>query len=164
MWKTIEEYPNYEINTDSTIRRIKSKRILKQDGTSPYFRVTLWIKNIPKHQSVHRLMAKAFIPNPENKAQVNHIDGNKKNNNIENLEWATISENSKHAFDLNLRTGRPGEKNSNSVLTMKAVLDIIEQRKNNVPCCVLAKKYGVSANHISRVASGKRWVTALAER
>lgn len=71
---------------------------LKPEETSKgYLRVDLYDKNgNRKHFKIHRLVAKAFIPNPENKPQINHIDGNKQNNSITNLEWVTDAENKEH--------------------------------------------------------------------
>lgn len=63
-----------------------------------YLQVSLWKDNNEFKNSVHRLVAQAFIPNPENKPQVNHIDGDKTNNRVENLEWTTRSENMRHAM------------------------------------------------------------------
>ena len=68
-----------------------------------YHRVTLTVKGKRFILRVHRLVAQAFIPNPENKPQVNHIDGNKDNNRVENLEWVTDDENRLHAIRNNLR-------------------------------------------------------------
>lgn len=67
-----------------------------------YQMVTLCRNGKIKRVGVHRLVAKAFIPNPLNKPQINHIDGNPQNNNVKNLEWVTNGENSQHAYDNNL--------------------------------------------------------------
>ncbi len=71
--------------------------------TSGYLYVILFKNWKQNAYSIHRLLALAFIPNPENKPQVNHIDWDKKNNNLENLEWVTISENHKHAYAIWLK-------------------------------------------------------------
>lgn len=71
-------------------------------GNSGYSQVCINIGGKKKSIMIHRLVAKAFIPNPLNKPQVNHIDGNKLNNKVENLEWVTGKENMKHALDLGI--------------------------------------------------------------
>lgn len=78
----------------------KSKQVNVQTG---YLQVNLWKDGIGKQEANHRLAAIAFIPNPENKPEVNHIDGDKLNPATYNLEWATSAENSQHAVDTGLR-------------------------------------------------------------
>ncbi len=111
--KTIEAYKHYTVNELDQVRS-KDRMILTIDGKS-YFRkgkllkpkkhkdgylfVTLTKEKIKKNFYVHRLVAEAFIPNPENKPQVNHINGNKSDNTISNLEWVTNAENSRHAYN-----------------------------------------------------------------
>ena len=110
-FKTIEAYKHYEVNELGQVRS-KDRIILTIDGKT-YFRkgrlhrpkrhkdgylfVTLTCNNNKRNFYVHRLVAAAFIPNPENKPQVNHINGIKSDNTIGNLEWVTNAENAKHA-------------------------------------------------------------------
>lgn len=90
---------------DSLCTRIFKGKVLKQtehNGKQPYFYVTLSKSRKNKKLLVHRLVAETFIPNEDNKEQVNHIDGDPQNNTIINLEWVTNAENTQHAYDTGL--------------------------------------------------------------
>lgn len=97
-WKTIKGYEKYKISNLGEIKNSKTGRILKKDKSRNYYEVVLSEKGKIKKYSVHRLVAEYFIPNPENKPQVNHKDGNKLNNKVDNLEWVTCSENILHSY------------------------------------------------------------------
>jgi len=86
----------YEVSNTGKVRSSKTGKILKPALVSGYERISL---GYGKCMFVHRLVAMAFLANPENKPCVNHIDGNKVNNDVSNLEWATYSENERHSFD-----------------------------------------------------------------
>ncbi len=102
-WKPVKDYEGlYEV---SSLGRIKSLRRIKNNGIMNTFRRKsgyhfLCLGNgSAKNFSLHRLVATAFIPNPENKPQVNHINSDPSDNRLENLEWATSSENNQHTYD-----------------------------------------------------------------
>jgi len=99
-WKIIDWIPSfeniYEVNNIGMVRRINGK-VLKYFYSRKYHAVTLCKFGIEKSVLVHRLVATAFVPNPENKPEVNHIDGNPENNFFKNLEWVTKQENMQHA-------------------------------------------------------------------
>lgn len=99
-WKIIDGYSRYIISNTGEVKNLKTGRILKKDSSRNYYEVVLSKNGKTKKYSIHRLVAEAFIPNPENKPQVNHKDGNKLNNNLDNLEWCTTKENAEHARDI----------------------------------------------------------------
>ena len=96
------------------INIIKKERILKQHNSKGYNFVILYKNNNIKNNLVHRLVANAFIDNFKNYSYINHIDGNKSNNKVENLEWCTASENTKHAYKNGLSKAKKGKENIKS--------------------------------------------------
>ena len=114
VWKTIEKYPNYMISNLGKIKSLNYKRtgkeqILKQSiNGRGYYYVLISINNKYKNILIHKAVAEAFLKNDNNYSDVNHIDGNKLNNCITNLEFCTRSENIKHAYKNNWRNKQVG--------------------------------------------------------
>jgi len=143
IWKAVaDSNGEYHISNHGRVKSYKcgKERILKPyllGGGLPYYAYSLHIKNKRKICKVHRLVALAFIPNPDNKPQVNHKDGNKLNNHIDNLEWMTSKENHQHAWDTGLFEGKRLAKS-------KAVIDIVTGKKYdalNVACKDIDEPY-----------------------
>ena len=108
MWKKIEGYSRYSVNEVGDVRNDRTGRILRwgQDKRWGYYNICLYDDSGKKRgRWIHRLVAEAFIPNPDNLPQVNHKDENKANNSVENLEWCTASYNSNYGTH-NTKIGR----------------------------------------------------------
>lgn len=127
---------------------------LTKDG---YVKVRLLHKGKDVTARMHRLVAEAFIPNPEAKDTVNHKDGNKQNNAVENLEWIDRAEQMQHAYKLGLKNSRVGSENINAKLTNEQVEEIrnsyIRYSKTN-GTVALAEKYGVTNRVIGLIVRG----------
>ncbi len=103
-------------------------------------------------RDVHRLVALAFIPNPENKLQVNHIDGDKLNNHIANLEWVTHKENVQHAYKTGLVINPRGEKSRRSKLTDAQITEILLDPRHYTD---IAVDYGITKAYAWKIKTGK---------
>ena len=129
---------------------ILKKRFIKSGSKLIYNSLCLWKDGVASYHLLHRLIAKAFIPNPENKPQVNHKDLDTLNNNSANLEWTTCLENHRHG-----RVSRTNGVEAKHVkLTRAAVLDI---RTRTEPYQAYMEKYGVAQSTISCVQRGTTW-------
>lgn len=131
-------------------------RILKPSaGSHGYYVVSL----SGKTELLHRLIAAAFIPNPENKKTVNHKNTVKTDNSLDNLEWMTYSENVKHAVDLGINVTVRGEHHSKTTLTKDQVLNIRQiYSSGKTSQYKLADMYNVSRSCIKSITSNRTWV------
>ena len=169
VWKDIPGYENlYQASTHGRIKslpkewncgnntkRKHSGKILSQSiNSTKYFNVR--IKD--KFYLTHRLIALTFILNPENRPEVNHKDGNKLNNCVDNLEWNTRIENQRHAIKNELVIGLKGVKNGRVKLNEAQVLEIRERYKlGEKNYSNLALDYNVSSSAIKWIIIRKNW-------
>lgn len=157
IFKQIKGYEGlYEVSNLGRIRSTSYKgvKILKPQGKR-CLHVVLCKNQVKELKLVHRLVAEYFIPNPNNKPQVNHIDGNRYNNEVSNLEWCTTQENNIHAYNVGLLSryeNRPSAK-----LTKEKVLKIPEYIKQGATTNDLATLFRVSRRCIDNIFEGKNW-------
>ena len=155
--RTVDRVDSFINSKGILIKRFKKGKILKSRVFSIYPYPVVYLNHHPK--SVHRLVAETFIPNPDKKPCVNHIDANPKNNNLFNLEWCTYSENLTHAYKLGNKKPNFGETNGRSKLTKCEVLNIAALLNNGIKKSIVAKKYKVNVAAINDIAKRKSWKT-----
>jgi hypothetical protein len=142
--KSLDRY----INCNGTQKHLKGK-LKKPSSASGYCLVHLHKNGIISHQLVHRLVAKAFIPNPEDKLEVNHIDHNRKNNKLSNLEWVTKEENMQAAA--NFYYGPKEERQNSGIDYERPAKEELYRELIETPNFVaLGRKYNVSDNAIRK--------------
>ena len=163
-WKDIKGFEGaYQISNQGRVRSLPRQGTRTTESRSisythdGYAKVRLIFCGKDKTARIHRLVAEAFIPNPNGKETVNHKDGNKKNNAVENLEWADRSEQMLHAYKKGLKKPMGGSNNPIAKLTPEQVEAI---RAEYVPhskehgTVALGKKYGVNNSTIGNIVRG----------
>ncbi len=164
-WKVIKKCPNYAVSNWGRIKRITKGshtwpgRILKQNFNSDgYLLVGLYSKKKQKMFLVHRLVAETFIGLcPEGK-EANHMDGNKENPDVQNLEYVTRKENMRHAYKMGLNNNK-GENHHNHKLTNKDVIRILKLRSKGLTGKKIANKFDVTPSIVEKILRGEIWKT-----
>ena len=179
-WKYINNYEEkYKVSNTGKVKGIDRKDsmgrpvkgvVLKPNmSNSGYEQVGLSLNGIKTKFYVHRLVAKAFISNPNNKPCINHLDGDKRNNKVNNLEWTTQSENHKHAFKNGLRKITKSQKNAiskanrgfnnkHSKLTNKQVLEIRKLYKSeDLTTKEIADLYNITFSNVAQIVRRETW-------
>lgn len=163
-WLPIPNYEDYHVSNFGRVKSFNGRwvkvTILKPDASKGgYLRVTLFKDGKHKHFQIARLVALTFIPNPEGKPEVNHIDGIKFNNHVSNLEWATAAENSQHAFASGLATVAKGCDDSQSLFKDEADIIYIRDNPDRLTGKELAEMFNTTQQKISEIQIGKKYKT-----
>lgn len=147
-WRLIENSGNYEVSNYGEVRNKTTHRILQTSLMGGYLALSLYINDKKEILRIHRLVAIYFLECPDETYIVNHKDGNKTNNNVENLEWVSRSENAKHSFRLGLNKGK-------KIKVSKYTLDDVFVGEYDSPADA-EKETGIFQTHISGVCRGDR--------
>lgn len=148
-WATVEEAPSYEISDQGNLRHVSGRSLHPGINQNGYPVVTLWAgKEGSLSRLVHRLVARAFVPNPDNKPQVNHINGDRSDGRVENLEWVTPKENANRKVGLKIgsHSVRPVVQMSLTGAdlkiweSMKAAADALKVERNSIKECCLGRR------------------------
>lgn len=181
MFKPIVDFPKYEVSSSGVVRRF-GKELKQQNHPQGYKLVTLRKQGKQHSRTVHRIVAKTFLGEPQDSLEVNHKNGIKTDNSVENLEWVTPKENIRHAYELGLRTrpnaqtrrkmskshtgkvlswetrqkiGRHGEESTSARLTW----DIVNQIRSikGLSQKKIGEKFGICQQHVCDILSQRRW-------
>ena len=170
-WRPVIGYEGlYEISSSGLVRgkekevkgnHLKGTRKIparekKQCLLAGYPAVTLFKDGNPKLVKVHRLVAEAFLHNPENLPCVNHIDNDKTNNDMSNLEWCTYEHNTQHMLNQGRQNWAYGERSSSAKLTAEDVV-LIKKLSKHMRQVDIATMFGIRQQQVSRILTGKRW-------
>lgn len=151
-WAEIPGFTGYKVNRFGLVKSFKrypcGKMLSPQMDKDGYNRITMQQNGKSKALMVHRIVAITFIKNTENYSQINHKDGNKQNNHVDNLEWCTNTFNQRHAWNNDLKTVR---------LTTNQVSEIKRFIINGLTNKVLSERYQIDPSLISNIRHNKVW-------
>lgn len=154
--KVCPEYPNYAVSRCGKVFRISTQKEMAQNlmGTPSYMYTRTCHDNVAKNVRVHRMIALTWIVNdsPETKTQVNHIDGDKLNNSLDNLEWVTVAQNQQHGKSKIL--SNIGENLYNATLTEEQVHEVCKKLVEGYRTKDLAKEYNVTNDAVRKLKAG----------
>lgn len=151
------EGTRYKVSMNGDIHGPRGKILKPKLTKTGYHEIQIYLgKNTSKWFRVHRVVAQAFIPNPENKPFVNHKDGNKMNNDVSNLEWVTHRENMDHAIIHNLV--HKGENNTRSIHTNAQIEEVCKLLELGYRDCDIADSLGMHKYNVSLIRAGMVWL------
>jgi hypothetical protein len=163
IWHSIEGYEGvYQISSLGRVKRLISNRCLKERILKPntvrdgYQAVKLCKDSLKKVFVIHRLVARAFIQNPQAKPFINHIDGNTSNNCISNLEWCTQSENIIHSYKRG-RIAQHGQDRPNAKYSDDIIREVRLKRSMGLSCHKIAEEYNMSHQYVSAISNRLVW-------
>lgn len=157
-WRPVYGYEQfYQVSNLGRVRRDGRVLKYKPNKKHRYVHINLSAWKVVTTIAAHRLVAEAFIPNPHKHPHVNHLNGVRHDNRVENLEWCTHKENIRHAYRTGLTTKARGEKSHSAKLTQKSVDEIrmrlaAGERQNRI-----AKNFSVSQSAIHNIKTGHTW-------
>lgn len=173
-FRAYQEFPKYEIGDDGSVYSLdfnhsKTRKALKQYSNEDGYKYVFLVVDGKRYKRLcHRLVAISFIPNPENKPQVNHKNGIRFDNDVTNLEWVTSKENTIHGYRSNGRKVSEKQKqimserargagNPKAKLNESIVLSIRRLRAKGISVKEVSERHGISRAQVSSIATGRTW-------
>ena len=148
--------PNYLVSEDGKLYNKRRKTLTYGKDHLGYRRINMLIGGEPKGLLIHRIVAMTYLPNPNNLPEVNHIDGNKSNNHVTNLEWVSRHDNQKHAFMIGLNSNK-GVNNGKAIVTPEIAVDLYNQMLTGMSIKELSSATGYSDSLLFKIKTKVTW-------